>query len=212
MSSTSGLLHLRSATRNTVPSATVALQEERVIAAAQIVQYFIVREAAAIEPHVQNDRLLVEIVRIQRAHEMRQSLGIHAGNVNVTQFALAQFRNALRVLIQPALVHQLPHRAATDRLQIDQTFVLVARLRHHAQRHRFAQLVVEHCLARFTLSVNSTPSMASMMSPTLSLMPRLSAGPRLRTPPRAGPAHDTGDRRAIPGRRCTASVSDSPAT
>ena len=65
MSSTSGLVHLRSVERSTSPCAAVALAEEGVLLAAEVVQHLVVREAAAVEAHVEDDRLLVEVVRVQ---------------------------------------------------------------------------------------------------------------------------------------------------
>src|SRR5262249_4612033 len=69
--------------------AAVTLAEERMFLAAEIVQYLVVRVAAAVVANVEDNRFLVEIVRIERANEVVQALLVHAGNVNVAQRALA---------------------------------------------------------------------------------------------------------------------------
>src|SRR5262249_35491786 len=45
----------------------VALMEERVLLAAEIIEDLIVREAAAVEADVEHDRLLVEAIGVERA-------------------------------------------------------------------------------------------------------------------------------------------------
>ena len=78
MSSTSGLVHLRSSERSTRPLAAVALAEEGVLLAGQVVQHLIVREAAAVVAHVEDDAFLVEVVGVEGAHEAVEAGLVHA--------------------------------------------------------------------------------------------------------------------------------------
>ena len=46
--------------------------------AAEVVQHLIVREAAAVEAHVQDDGFLVEVVGVERPHKAIQAVLVHA--------------------------------------------------------------------------------------------------------------------------------------
>ena len=84
----------------------VALAEEGVFAAAEVVEDLVVGIAAAIVADVEHDRFLIEVVRVERAQENVEAGVVHARNVNVTKLALGELRDALGVVRDPALVHQ----------------------------------------------------------------------------------------------------------
>ena len=180
MSSTSGLVHLRSLELSTAPVAA-ALVKIGVLLAAQVVQHLIVREAAAVEAHVQHDGFLVEVVGVERAHEAIQPRLVHARDVDVAELALAQLGHPAGVLFDPALVHQVGHRPARGLDNIDTPRWSSSRPgRSVTCRVTTVPALSLRALAVSSASVNSTPSMASTMSPGLRFRPRLSAGPRLR--------------------------------
>ena len=102
MSTMSGLVHLRSSERSTRPCAAVAVLEERVFLAAEVVQHLVVRVAAAVVAHVEDDRFLVEVVGVQGADEAVEAGLVHAGDVDVAELALAQLGDACRRCVAPS--------------------------------------------------------------------------------------------------------------
>ena len=118
-----------------LPFATVALDELRVILADEVVQHLVVGEAAAVVADVDDDGLFVEVVRIEAPHEDFQPGFVHAGDVDVPEFAAREFIHLLGVLLDPAVVHERPDAAAVGADDLDPA----GRLRIGGSRRRQRQ-------------------------------------------------------------------------
>ena len=70
--------------------------------AAEVVEHLIVREAAAVVAHVEDDGVLVEVVGIEGADERSRPASSMLGNVDVAERALAQLGDALRHSFAPS--------------------------------------------------------------------------------------------------------------
>ncbi len=119
MSSTSGLVHLRSSELSAKPDAAVALMEERVLLAGQVVEDLFVREAAAVVADVEDDAFLVEVVGVEGAQKTIEAGLVHARNVDVAELAVAKFMDFVSVVANPAFVHQVGNLLAAHCLKVD---------------------------------------------------------------------------------------------
>ena len=111
---------------------------------AEVVQHLVVGETAAVVANINDDRLLVEVVRVQRADELLKALFIHARDVDVADLAAARLGDRLGVLFEPPVVQQLRHPATRGRLQFQSTRCLqISRVAGNFQQHGFVRLGVE---------------------------------------------------------------------
>ncbi len=102
------------------------------------------RETAAVVADIEDDAVLVEVVRVKSADETVQTLLVHAANVNIAETAFAEFGDALGVLPCPIFVHQFANLGPRFALNLQPPFALqVGGICGHLQDEGIADLVVE---------------------------------------------------------------------
>src|SRR4051794_34879681 len=80
-----GLCPLAIERPNHLSLAAVAEAKDGVRLRAEVVQHLIMRKTAAVETDIEDDRFLVEIVRVERTHKPIEAGFVHARNVNVAE-------------------------------------------------------------------------------------------------------------------------------
>ena len=101
------------------PLAAVALHELRVVLAHEVVQHLVVGEAASVVAHVDDKTFLVEVVRVQGTHEHFEARFVHAGDVDIAEFATALLGDVFRIAGHPPVVQQRAELVARHRLDLD---------------------------------------------------------------------------------------------
>ena len=79
------------------PAGTVAVGEDGVLLAGEVIEHLIVGEAAAVKAHVEHDAVLVEVVGIEGADESLQARLVHARYVDVTELAARELADSVGV-------------------------------------------------------------------------------------------------------------------